>query len=321
MQPAPFHAALAEGPDGGAAWWLTMADGVRIRIAVWSPKPARGTVFLFPGRTEYVEKYGLNAGELAARGYATLTIDWRGQGLADRALSDRTVGHVDRFADYQHDVRAAVEAARTLGLPRPWHLIAHSMGGTIGLRSVIDGMDVASAVFSAPMWGIIIAPWMRPLVRAFTGASRPIGLGHRLAPGTQAETYVLAAPFDGNTLTRDADMYEYMRRQLIACPDLALAGPSLAWVHEALKETRALQRSALPDLPVACALGSNERIVEAAAIHATVARWPSAEIEIFEGAEHEILMEGPAVRARFLDLAERTFARAAKTSAKSSAAR
>ena len=74
----------ADGPQGGVAQWLTTSDGVRVRVAVWGRDAPKGTVLLFPGRTEYVEKYGRAAGDLLARGFATVAIDWRGQGLADR---------------------------------------------------------------------------------------------------------------------------------------------------------------------------------------------------------------------------------------------
>ena len=60
--------------------------GVRIRVGLWHRQGPAGTVLLFPGRTEYVEKYGRTARLLAARGLATLVIDWRGQGIADRLV-------------------------------------------------------------------------------------------------------------------------------------------------------------------------------------------------------------------------------------------
>lgn len=321
MDRAPLFADVAEGPEGGEAWWVRAEDGVRLRIGAWTRPEARGTVLLFPGRTEYVEKYGRTAAELARRGYATLTVDWRGQGLADRPLADRATGHVARFTDYQRDVRAAVATARALALPRPWHLLAHSMGGSIGLRALAEGLEVGSAVFSAPMWGIVLAPWMRPFARAVAGAARPMGFGHRYAPGTQAETYVISAPFEGNMLTRDAEMYDYMRRQVRARPELALGGPSLAWVHEALRETRALRAMAPPALPALSAVGSGERVVETRAIEAVMQRWPGARLEVYEGAEHEILMEGPELRDRFLDSAVRLFERARDGGHRGAAAR
>ena len=89
------RAALRRSPrarKAGAAFWLTAADGVRLRVGLWSHPGAQGTVLLLPGRTEYVEKYGRAAADLRSRGYATLAIDWRGQGLADRALDDPMSG-------------------------------------------------------------------------------------------------------------------------------------------------------------------------------------------------------------------------------------
>ena len=106
LEPAPFHADLAEGPAGARAHWVHTSDGLRIRLGHFPAEEPRGTVLLFPGRTEYIEKYGRTASDLAAGGYDTLCIDWRGQGLADRLLEDVRTGHVHVFEDYQRDVAA-----------------------------------------------------------------------------------------------------------------------------------------------------------------------------------------------------------------------
>ena len=311
MEAAPFFAEVAEGPEGGAAWWLAAEDGVRIRMGVWPCAGARGTVLLLPGRTECVEKYGRTAADLGRRGYATVTVDWRGQGLADRFLTDLQTGHVARFADYQRDLRAVMAAAASMDLPRPWHILGHSMGGLIGLRPVADGTTVASAAFSAPMWGVVMKAWMRPFARIVTAASGPAGFGHLYAPGASVRNYVTTAPFEGNQLTRDADMYDYMRRQLLAHPELMLGGPSLHWVHEGLAEIRHFRTAPLPRLPVYIAIGGGERIVEIHAVRAMAARWPGAEFDEFPGAEHELLMELPEVRDGFLNRAVAVFDRAA----------
>ncbi len=108
---APFFADLADGPDGGRAVWAETPDGWRIRLGIWGAGE-RGTVLLLPGRTEYVEKYGRTARDLLARGYATVAIDWRGQGLAQRGLADRLVGHVDDFDEYQRDFDTLVARGR-----------------------------------------------------------------------------------------------------------------------------------------------------------------------------------------------------------------
>ena len=304
MESAPFYDDIADGPAGGSAHWLTASDGCRIRIGHWpaaADSPARGTVLLFPGRTEYIEKYGRAAADLAARGYATLAIDWRGQGLADRLLSDRRIGHVGRFTDYQKDVAAMVRAAEALDLPRPFHLLAHSMGGCIGLRALMERLPVASCAFTGPMWGIYIAPTTRPAAWVLSWSGARLGLGHHLAPGTKAETYVSTEPFADNTLTRDAEMFAYMQRQLAEYPDLALGGPSLRWLNEALRETARLARRAAPALPCVTFLGTNERIVDVPRIEARMAHWPQGALVPVQGGEHEVMMDTPETRKAVFD--------------------
>ncbi|MDT8856704.1 alpha/beta hydrolase [Paracoccaceae bacterium Fryx2] len=300
---APLYAGIAEGPADGRAFWLTAADGVRLRAAHWPAPQAKGTVLLFPGRSEYAEKYGIAAGDLAARGYHTLVIDWRGQGLSDRALADPMTGHVGDFSEFQLDVEALADLADTLYLPGPRHLMSHSMGGCIALRSVMMGLPVRSAVFSAPMWGIRITPALRPVATTLGWAAQWAGQSHRYAPGTSAATYVADAPFEDNVLTTDPEMYALMQRQVAEHPELGLGGPSLGWLRAALIECRALAALPAPDLPALTMIGSRERVVDPAPVQARMANWPKGRLEVVPGAEHEVIMETAAIRARFFDAA------------------
>jgi len=309
MQPAPLFEQISEGPTDGEAFWLAAEDGVRLRIAAWGREAPAGTVLLFPGRTEYVEKYGRAAQDLLARGFATLTIDWRGQGLADRLHEERLLGHVDRFDAYQRDVAALRRAADLLDMPRPFYLVAHSMGGAIGLRALDEGLDVAAAVFSAPMWGIRFSRLMRPAAWFVSAASRPLGFGDRFTPGTGGKTYVLASDFDTNDLTGDVEMYGYMRRQLAAQPELAISGPSLTWLNAALRETAWLARRPAPPHPTLAYLGTQERIVCPNAIRSRMKSWQCGRLHQVEGARHEVMMEGPEIRARVFDEATEHFSR------------
>jgi lysophospholipase len=307
MEAAPFHSDLAEGPGGGRANWLTAHDGIRIRVGHWPGKNA-GTVFLFPGRCEYIEKYGLTALEIVQRGFHAIAVDWRGQGLSDRLLSDPNVGHVRRFSDFQYDVAAAVEFADRSGLPRPYHLIAHSMGGCIGLRSLIDADHFSSAAFSAPMWGVAIAPSLQTAAHVLPLMASRLGLGARRTPTTGGASYLVEASFDGNLLTRDRDMWDYMVRQAKQVEQFRLGGPSLTWLAEALAETRALMRAPRPGVAAHASVGDQEKIVEPSAVEAVMADWPDGTFTWIPAAEHEILMEIPPVREGFLNRAFETFA-------------
>ncbi|WP_102109757.1 alpha/beta fold hydrolase [Oceaniglobus roseus] len=306
METAPFHACVADAPDGTRCFWVRAADGVRLRAAAWG-EGERGTVLLFTGRTEYVEKYGRAARDFARRGFATITIDWRGQGLSDRLTANPLSGHVDRFPDYQRDVAALVEAARQQDMPRPYYLVAHSMGGAIGLRALYEGLDVKAAAFSAPMWGILLAPALRPLAWSVSWASRGLGFDTAFAPGTSSEGYVSATGFQDNLLTTDIAMWDYMQAQIRECPDLVLGGPSLQWLYEALSETRALAARPAPAVPTLCALGELERIVDRARIERRMKGWRDGTLDIIPGARHEVMMEVPHVRDHFFDAAAELF--------------
>ena len=294
MTPAPLHLDVADAPPGGRAVWLTASDGVRIRAAHW-PGGARGTVVIVPGRTECIEKYGLVVADMVAAGYHAVVIDVRGQGLAARLLPDAMVGHVGSFMDYYKDMRALLPILDEL--PRPRFLLAHSMGGTIALRALLEGFPVARVAFSSPMLGIRFARGVAPLARGMAGLASLFGRGTAYAPGTGPATYLLAAPFKGNTLTTDEGTWNWMKRQVTAHPELALGGPSFGWVQAALAECRALSRLPAPDIPALTLLGSAEKIVDTEAIQRRMATWPGSRLVIRPGAEHEVLMEAPRLRA------------------------
>jgi len=306
MQDAPLFNDLAEGPEGGKAFWFRADDGVRLRAGFW-PAQGKGTIILLPGRTEYVEKYGRAARDITALGYPVLVIDWRGQGMADRLTDDPMVGHVGRFIDYQRDLMAALDLARKLGLPEPYYMVAHSMGGCIGLRALHAGLPFKAASFSAPMWGISMAPGLRPF--AWTGAmiGTMIGKGGKRSPQTSADAYVLTDPFEGNTLTSEEDMWEYMKWQASGIDGAALGGPSLSWLYEALNETRALQKLGHTRHKVRTFLGTDEQIVSTKPIHHIMGGWTHGELIMVPGAQHEVMMEKPHIRRDFFDKTDELF--------------
>lgn len=305
FQIAPFHAELADAPDGTQCFWLKPGQ-FRIRVAWWKAGE-KGTVVLLPGRTECVEKYGRAARDFVTRGYSVITLDWRGQGLADRPLTDRHAGHVGDFSEYQQDLEAMLAEAERAGLPKPYFMLAHSMGGAIGLRGLMRGLPFAAAVFSAPMWGISMAAWLRPVAAVVTAIAAPLRFGNRYAPTTSDECYLLSNPFEGNVLTTDREMWAYMRRQLEEVPELALGGPTLTWLGLALRECAELMAAPAPKVPTICALGTMEKVVDVPPVHLRMAGWANGQLDLYPGAEHEIMMEGPAVRNRFFDRAASLF--------------
>lgn len=297
MNNAPY---LGDGPETGQATWVQTPDKVQIR-AVWWPKDgARGTVFLLPGRTEHAEKYGPTAALLARAGFASTALDWRGQGLAQRLLADPLKGHVGRFSDYQTDLDAWLAAAAHL--PKPWFMLAHSMGGAIGLRGLMRGLPFEAAGFSAPMWGILVPGRRQRGYATLTGIARLVGMGAQYAPApaTGPVVYLETADFEDNSLTTDLETWRWMQGQVRAEPRLNLAGPTLGWLAQALRECLALARLPSPEIPAVTGLGGNERIVDSPAILDRMSRWPGGHLVQIPGAEHELLMAPPKQRDAFL---------------------
>ena len=274
---------------------------MRLRAGHWSADAAKGSILLFTGRTEYLEKYGRVARDLTQAGYSILSMDWRGQGLSDRVTDDARLGHIDDFADYQLDVAAFVACAEELDLPKPWYLIGHSMGGCIGLRALINDLPVEKAVFSAPMWGIFVIPKLRPIARILPKVARLFGKELYTMPGTSPRGYVADSGFDNNLLTTDSETWAYLERHAQADPAFALGGPTVHWFESAIRETKALRDGPRPTLPVKTIAGTREGVVDRKTLTLMHEDWPSGSLEWIEGARHELMMEAPAMRQQFFD--------------------
>lgn len=289
MGNAPYFADIAKGAEPTQCLWLTTSDDVRIRAAYWAAGPE--TVLIFPGRTEYIEKYSEVATAMAQAGFSAIVIDWRGQGLSARQGLPPAVGHVGDFSEYQQDIAALLEAFPPVS---KLYLIAHSMGGCIGLRALMDGLPVCAAAFTGPMWGLNMALWQKLLAPPLSTLACRLGLGKRFALG-QSQVGVNPA-FKDNPLTNDPDMYAWMQAQTATHPKLFLGGISWGWLNAALCEMQTLSTQPAPSIPCMTWLGSDETIVSSDAIHHRMAGWSAGELIEVPGIRHEILMDAEAVR-------------------------
>ncbi len=168
-------------PSGGSVGFFKGYDGAQLRFARWDATrmPRRGTVCLFGGRTEFIEKYFEVIADLRRRGFAVATMDWRGQGGSQRMLSNPRKGHVRGFWEYDRDL---IRFMKDIVLPDclpPFIGLAHSMGGNVLLRAAtMPGLWFERIVLTAPMIAIhdsILGP--RPIsARAY--AEIGCALGH-----------------------------------------------------------------------------------------------------------------------------------------------
>jgi len=267
------------------------SDDVRIRFGLWPG--SKGYVLIYPGRTEYIEKYGRVITRLRERGLGCVILDWRNQGLSDRAAK---TGHVLDYDEYQRDIGAVLDTQIVRDLDARPHLLSHSMGGLIALGSLRRGVDVKSAIFSAPMWGMGLAPPVRAALKLIANTASNLGLGTGKVLGSKRGSYIKTADPQGNTLMSDPETVRWIQRQLNTYPHLSLGGPSWAWLRASHQEIGRLESYGVPDLPTLTVLGSEESVVDAQAIRDRVTLPENGKLFISDGAKHEVLMETPDIQ-------------------------
>jgi len=282
---------------------LKTRDGVSLRFARWPPPPGRkGTVCLFPGRAEFIEKYFETVRDLRARGFAVAILDWRGQGGSERALKNPRKGYVQSFSQYQIDLETFVHEVVLPDCPPPIFAFGHSMGATVLLRAARAGLRwFDRVVLLAPM---IALPGMRRMkgIRAVVKTLRLMGLGSLYVPGGDASV-LQQRPFVGNLLTSDPVRYARNVAVLEAEPSLATGWPTVAWTDAAFRVMAELSqpgygaRIRQPILIIAAGL---DAIVSTPAIDEFAVRMAAGSHLIVPGARHELLMEQDRYRGQVL---------------------
>jgi len=288
--------AASPAPEGGVVEWLIARDGTRFRGARWCPSGAtRGTVVVLNGRTEFIEKYFEVIEDLLARGFCVASLDWRGQGLSDRALPNPHKGHVEHFDLYVADLRHAVETFIEPACPAPYRVLAHSMGGNIALRYLGAYPDsFCAAVFSAPMWGIGKAVRPGTFVRALSSLAGALRLHSYYVPGVGGDFDEAERRFEGNELTQHRGRFECTIEKIDAEPRLALGAPTLGWVRQAIVSIDCVHAPGFAEaigIPIRVCSACDDALVSLDAQAAIVERLPAARQILLEGAKHELLME------------------------------
>jgi lysophospholipase len=293
-------------PDGAVVGSILASDGVRLRYAHWRAASGGGrplgTVCLFQGRSEAIEKYFEVVGELRQRGFAVAALDWRGQGGSERRLRNPMKGHVDSFAEYDRDLDAFMEQVALPDCPPPYYALAHSTGSLVCLRAAHDGRARFSrAVLVAPLFGL--APSRPSPEFGFRLATflTAFGLGEIEVPEGKAPP-LTKMPFAGNPLTSDERRFERNREIFTNFPAIAVGPPTFSWLYAA---GRAIREANEPDyglgvrVPMLVLAASLDKVVSLKAIEQVSGELRTGSQIVLPGARHEILMERDDLRAQF----------------------
>ena len=289
-------------PEGAVTGEITTADGVKLRYARWNPNaPRRGTVCVFTGRGDMIEKYFEVVEELRRRGFAVTVLDWRGQGASARKLRDARKGYVKSFDEYQIDLESLIREVVLPDCPPPYFALGHSMGALILLEAVQQGRRwFDRIVLTAPMLRLAGARGQRfaPLA---ANVGRLLGVGRLYVPGGGPSPVVLG-PFQGNRATSDQVRFERTASIVQAAPDLALGSPTIAWAHAAFEvQGRVADPSYAADIrqPLLVLAAGKDTVVSNLSIERFATRLRAGAHLVISGSRHEILMERDVYRGQF----------------------
>jgi len=222
-------------PEDVVSGIIKTPDGAELRFARWAPPAGRkGTVCVFTGRGEQIEKYFETVRDLRERGFGVAMIDWRGQGHSSRRLRDPRKGYVRDFSDFEIDVETFVQHVMLPDCPPPYFALAHSMGGTVMLRVAHAGKRwFDRMVLTAPMIDLPGHSTSLP-ARALIRVLRLAGQGGRYIPGGN-DGLTGTSSFVNNRLTSDPVRYARNAAILEEDPTLGIGSPTVAWADAAFK--------------------------------------------------------------------------------------
>ena len=293
-------------PSGAVIGALKAFDGVQLRFARWeaNQSPRLGTVCLFSGRTEFIEKYFEAVADLRRRGFAVATMDWRGQGGSDRMLPNPRKGYVRDFADFDDDLNRFMREIVLPDCPPPYIGLAHSMGGNILLRAAArPNLWFEKIVLSEPMIRLNrkSLPTSRLLASLAATTMHRLGASTAYVPGG-SDDYGETWPFEGNFITTDRERYLRNNAIVAAEPSLGLGSPTYGWMRAAFASMKAITRPehlAAIKVPMLFVLGGDDPIADSPLVEDYATRLKLARSITIPYARHEILQERDDVRQQF----------------------
>ena len=300
--------ALAKNPvpSGAIVGTFKGHDGALLRFARWQPTrgPRRGTVCLFGGRTEFIEKYFEVIADLRRRGFGVATMDWRGQGGSHRPLPNPRKGHLSDFSEFDRDLLRFVKDIVLPDCLPPFIALGHSMGGHVLMRnSISNGSWFDRIVVLAPMLAFHPERVKYPgwFARGVTTAAARGGLSTLYVPGGSDQPQELG-PFEGNPLTSNLERWSRNRAVLEAAPELALGSPTYGWTHVAYRSMGALMQPEVPSrvqVPLLIFSAGHDRVISNRATEEFANQLKVGTHILIPAARHEILQENDDVRGRF----------------------
>ncbi len=290
-------------PEKAVGGYFTGFDGKKLRYGRFPAvaRPLKGTVVILTGRNECIEKYFETARNLSERGFTTATFDWRGQGGSERLLRDRQRGHIRDFGDYVKDLDRFFEEVVLPDCRGPYYILGHSTGSLIALLATPSLVNrVQRMVLVVPFLTYTGFPLSMTAITRIAGILYWMGLGRMYAAWGAPRR---SPPFATNKLTTDIGRYRRNMELYETYPQLAMGGPTVAWVRAACKAVEIVQNPEFMqriNIPIMFVGAGNDEVVSTRAIADYARRLRGGSILTIAGARHELLQEADIFREQLL---------------------
>lgn len=216
--------------------------GARLRTLTWPVPRPRGRVQVIHGLSEHVGRYDLLADALNDEGFSVFGHDHRGHGA-----SEGRRGVVGRFPDLVQDVAHVASLADELAPgPGPPALVAHSLGGLVGIRYLQEHRPRLKAA-------VISAPWLETAGEFSLRDRVAMTVLRRVAPD-----WPVSRALRPELLTRDEVRAKEFREDPLVGTSMAVS-----FFDQVLEAQKAALSQGLPtDLPVLVLLPGDDQLTD-----------------------------------------------------------
>ena len=214
--------------------------GVILRTGLLENTQAKGTVVVVPGFTGSIEMIMREITQIHAAGFRVAAIEYRGQGLSHRPLSNHPEkGYVEDYALLANEIGQYANSVRDPDLPL--YFFSISKGAHITMRMAAEEqVDVDAYALVVPMIQINSGDIAYDTLEIVASWVTKIGLGSLYTPGASAwpgEELVFgkAGPCNSNPATAQAQSALFAINE-----NLRTRGVTFKWLHETTKSSKKL---------------------------------------------------------------------------------
>lgn len=264
---------------------------------------------MVPGFREPIEKYFETVRDLNTRGFEVYIMEWRGQGGSDRYMPDEPQKPYSEGFD--RDIRDLHRFMTDVVKPdatQKTALMAHSMGGHIGLRYLREHPETFAALLTtAPMLDVETGIFPKPVARRMVQFAKTGRILKKYMPGG-SDWEPGKKAFEGNHLTHDAARWQVQETAMEQKPELRSGDPTYGWLYHAFVSIDILNKEDyLKEIKTPVLLGSalEDAVVDVRAQVRAATILPNCTKVDFPGAKHEIWMETDEHRNRWLSAVDR----------------